>query len=520
MARGNDARQSIASRDELEALVELNQRILEALPGGVLFVDADGRIRNANREALRILDTSIEALTARGVGDVSASARYADGRPCPVAEYPVMRALATGEPQGPVIIGREREDGSVFWAAWAAVPVRDAGTAAVTGAVVTFIDLSEQKRIESELRESKARLRSILESAPNMIVSCETDGTIRYANRFQLPRDQVIGTKISHYATGEDRAKVEAYLTQVVESRAPVYYEMSGPGAEGLRRYSVAMGPIVLDGVVSGITVIVWDVTEQQALQARLIASDRLATVGILAASVAHEINNPLTYVLGGLRALDAELGQSQSTAPLRQRVERIAEGAERIRLVAADLRRFSNAPRDELRLVEVKEILESALRMASGELRQRAQLACDYGQVPKVAADGSRLGQVFLNLVVNALQAIPAGAPDRNVITVRTFVDDTGDEVIIEVSDTGVGLSSELRAQVFEPFVTTKPSGQGSGLGLYISANIVRSLGGALELDSRAGHGTTARVRLPAQRAGDSSASQTELRCSRGSDN
>jgi len=147
---------------------------------------------------------------------------------------------------------------------------------------------------------------------------------------------------------------------------------------------------------------------------------------------------------------------------------------------------------------VLIDRVVDSSIRMASNEIRHRAQLVRNYREVPPVHGNEARLGQVFLNLIVNAAQAIPEGRAGANEIRVSTWLGEN-DRVITEVSDTGTGIPPDALARIFDPFFTTKPSGAGTGLGLAICRRIVTSLGGDILVDSQLGRGTTIRVSLPA---------------------
>ncbi|MFO7561563.1 MAG: response regulator [Enhygromyxa sp.] len=259
-------------------------------------------------------------------------------------------------------------------------------------------------------------------------------------------------------------------------------------------------GTVVWDGVML-------DMSERKDLQARLMLSDRMASIGTLAAGVAHEINNPLTYVLANLHILGkrAEKAANDPDDVARdllcstdtiQLLRETADGARRVRDIARDLKTFSRSS-DEVSPVDVRQVLDSSLRMAINEIRHRARLERNYVDTPLVLANSSRLGQVFLNLIVNAAQAIPEGAADHNLIRLTTSTGADG-FAEIAVSDTGSGIAPELLERIFEPFVTMKPVGVGTGLGLYICRDIIHHLGGVIEVDSVIGQGSSFKVRLP----------------------
>ncbi len=240
----------------------------------------------------------------------------------------------------------------------------------------------------------------------------------------------------------------------------------------------------------------------QGQLERQLLFADRMASVGTLAAGVAHEINNPLGFVAANT-ALMLESLEEFATDPDPSRTQELIEmalevrdGAERIRKIVRGLQTFSRCAEERLTTVEVRPVLELAIDMAMNEIRHRARLVTDFGPSPAVLADQARLSQVFINLLVNAAQAIPEGERDANEIRVATSTDGTG-QAVIEVRDSGLGIPQDLLERVFDPFFTTKAVGVGTGLGLSICHNIIASLGGEITVDSVVGRGTTFRVTL-----------------------
>ncbi len=268
---------------------------------------------------------------------------------------------------------------------------------------------------------------------------------------------------------------------------------------------------------------------ERKQLQIQLAQADRMASVGMLAAGVVHEINNPLTYVIYNIESLVRELGAAtRATARLRsaigdelgkdkcdelveqcglarlqQRFENMQAsardadfGAERIRHIVRDLKMFSHIEEDVKVRVNLNEVIESAINMASNEIKYRAQLNRDFGNIPPVLASEGRLSQVFLNLLVNAAQAIDEGDVHGNSVSVRTWSDQG--EVFAEVSDTGKGIPPGDLERLFDPFFTTKPAGVGSGLGLSICHNIVSAYDGEIGVSSDLGQGSRFTTRFP----------------------
>ena len=266
---------------------------------------------------------------------------------------------------------------------------------------------------------------------------------------------------------------------------------------------SVNARPLIDDGSLSGGVTVFRDVTSERLATEQLLVSDRMASVGTLAAGVAHEINNPLAAVVANLefafiavRDLEVEHGASPRLTELQEVLGEGREAAERVRLIVRDLKIFSRAEEDHRGPVDVRRVMESTLRMAGNEIRHRARLVTSYADVPPVEANESRLGQVFLNLVVNAAQAIPAGRSDRNEIRIQTTLD-AGGRVVIEIRDTGSGMSPATLEKLFTPFFTTKPVGVGTGLGLAICQKLITNIGGEITVESQVGVGSTFKLFL-----------------------
>lgn len=240
---------------------------------------------------------------------------------------------------------------------------------------------------------------------------------------------------------------------------------------------------------------------ERRQLESRLRTSDRLASVGALAAGVAHEINNPMSFVITNLDLMASLLSSSTSnTVDVSQMLEMISQaqhGAERVRMVVKDLKTFSSSSDDKLEPLRLEKIIDFSVRMAMNQIRYRAKLTTQYDPAPAVMINENRLGQVILNILINAVQALPEGLLEENEIHVRLGTDPTGN-AIIEVNDTGVGIPESVLPRIFDPFFTTKPVGMGTGLGLSICRNIITKLNGELTVESRVGIGTKVRIILP----------------------
>ncbi|MDY7226502.1 ATP-binding protein [Hyalangium rubrum] len=366
-----------------------------------------------------------------------------------------------------------------------------------------------QTRLIDELRATNERFEVIQRATNDIIWDWDLVGNrVSWSERVQ----DVLGYPASSQDSGwwyslvhpEDRERVADSFRQAVRNGATHWSEeyrvrrANGTYARVLDRGTILR---TAQGIPVRILGAVMNMSEREEMRARLAQADRMASVGTLAAGVAHEINNPLAYVIANLDYVRQEVEQAAG-APLRseevpQALKEAREGAERMRLIVRDLKMFSRPDDERLEPVDLHRAIDSAVTMAWNQIRHRAQLVKSYQPLPAVYANEARLGQVFLNLLVNAAQAIPEGAADRNEILVSTRVDAKG-RILIEVRDTGAGIPEEIRARILEPFFTTKPQGMGTGLGLSICHGIITNLGGELQFETEVGKGTTFRVVLP----------------------
>jgi PAS domain S-box-containing protein len=258
------------------------------------------------------------------------------------------------------------------------------------------------------------------------------------------------------------------------------------------------------------------DITQQKLMDSRLLAADRMASVGILAAGIVHEIKNPLAALAanvelarGDASSLSAADGGNEGRLVERLRAELVDadECSARIRHVVNDLDVLSRPDSVETKPVDLASALETALRITANQTRHSATIVRELAAVPPVMGDEARLGQLFRNLIMNAVQAIPPGDADHNHITISTKVLSPDQRVVIEIRDTGRGMEAEVARRLFTPFSTAKPVGQGIGLGVAICHRIVTSLGGRISARSAPGEGSVFHVELPSANAHPSSA-------------
>jgi PAS domain S-box-containing protein len=384
------------------------------------------------------------------------------------------------------------------------------------------IEVEQRVAAEQQARASSERLLAVTETAHDSIIALTGNSSIEYANKaaeamFGYPLSAMKGIPIQTLFSERYREWCQDILRRYLEAD---HDGTQGTIAEAVARHrdgrefpvEVSLGRWTIDTQVS-FTMIIRDIGGRKELEARVQVSDRMASIGSLAAGVAHEINNPLTYVIGNVHLIDKRIEAALAhlrVAPVpatardnldqaREMLNEIKTGGFQIRDIVHNLRTLTRPDTSRREPVNVKEIADAAVNMAWHEIRHRARLEKRYADVPPILGNGSRLGQVVLNLLVNAAHAIPEGHVNDNVVRLAIRMHSTG-HVAIEVSDTGSGIAPDIVDRIFDPFFTTKPMGMGTGLGLAIARSIVDELDGRLEVETKAGDGTTFRVLLPVE--------------------
>jgi hemerythrin-like metal-binding protein len=354
------------------------------------------------------------------------------------------------------------------WLYFTAAPLKDA-TGRIVGAIETLQDVTERHKAEDALRNYQAQLEDLVEKRTSQL---------QEANR-RLAQDNA------------ERERAEQELRRRYVELTELNIQLS-------------------------------DTREQ------LVQSEKLASIGQLAAGVAHEINNPIGYVYSNIGSLEKYIDdlfslmkayqaaesvipqpQAGELAGLRKKVDfdflqedipvlmgESKEGISRVKKIVQDLKDFSRVDSSqEWQWANLHQGLDSTINIAANEIKYKADVVKEYGNLPEVECMPSQLNQVFMNLLVNAAHAM---GTERGRITVRTGV--SGDKVWVEIADSGCGIPEEIRQKIFDPFFTTKPVGKGTGLGLSLSYGIIQNHNGRIELDSVVGQGSTFRITLPIQ--------------------
>ncbi|MDF2696284.1 MAG: Histidine kinase [Labilithrix sp.] len=297
----------------------------------------------------------------------------------------------------------------------------------------------------------------------------------------------------------DDREHVLSTVNGAVVDRRPFLLDHRILREDGTVRWIHCRGVVVqaADGLPTTVAGSSQDITDQKMLEAKLLLSDRLASIGTMASGIAHEINNPLAYIATNLEVIDRQLGRTTPTPRLREALDAARHGSDRVREIVRGLKSFAR-PEDEcLAPVPLSRVVDFAVRMVSREIESRARLVQDVEYPGFVLAAEARLSQVFVNLLVNAAHAIERGTPEQNEIHIRIGAA-PGQRAFVEIRDTGTGISKANLGRIFDPFFTTKPAGVGTGIGLAICKSILEELGGEIMVESELGVGSTFRVELP----------------------
>jgi PAS domain S-box-containing protein len=375
-------------------------------------------------------------------------------------------------------------------------------------AVFAFIvDIRARREAEQQRLRNEARFRELIESAPEPI-GIIRDGRFVYVNRaypvalgypdaqslYEVPLSALLDAE-----QGAIRATRESLTIQhQVPQPSQVYRVRRRDG--GIVLLEVSSVYFEYEGKPS-VLAMARDVTTRKQLERQLVQSDRLAALGTMAAGVAHEINNPLAYVMLNLEWIARKMPTIEhdpsSLSGLMEMLQEARNGAERVSEIVRELRSFSRVDGETRRPVDLAGVVQSSIRIAGHEIRHRARVTTAFEPCRPVWANESRLEQVVINLLLNAAQAMLESRAEHNEIVV-TVREDADRRAVLEVVDNGEGIAPDVLPRIFDPFYSTKPVGLGTGLGLSICHGIVTSLGGTIAAYSEAGEGTTFRVVLP----------------------
>lgn len=395
-------------------------------------------------------------------------------------------------------------------------------------------DSTQRRNLADALAHERNVLRTMIDLIPAFIYAKDaqsrfTDCNELVANRMGMSPQDLIGKTDFDLFPREMAEEFFADEQALIRSGKPLidHEEIAFDKVRGMNRVILTSKVPIrdADGNLTGIVGTGFDITDRKTAEDRMASSERLESIGRLAAGVAHEINTPIQFLndsvsfiregvkellehIDALRAaMPAPPAPDENVEELRKdmppALERMADGLSRIALIVGSMRDFANADQNEMSAFDLNRSIASALVIANSEFKHVAELTTDFQPLPQITGHSGQINRVVLNLVVNAAHAIADVVKDsgtRGQITVCTRVEH--DDVVVSVGDTGGGIPENIRGRIFDPFFTTKDVGRGTGQGLSIARNfIVKGHGGTLEFETLLGKGTTFYVRLPIQR-------------------
>ncbi len=522
------------------------QSTFDAISDSISLIDADQRVLRCNLATSNLLGRNFAGIINQPCW------KLFHGTDAPIADCPMNKAKLSLHSESSTIRHDER------WLEVSVDPIVSEN-GLLTGAVHIVRDVTERKRLENALFQEKALYKDLVDTQPTGMYRLRVsplsgaDSSWRDSVDSNYSVDMVsdrfgeilgIDARLFKENPGivpdmvypEDRADFIENNVHALANRTPFKWEgrfNKGQSVTWIRFESVprTLGneEVLWTGVVSDITDYKLAENSLREMQAQLMQQDKLATIGQLAAGVAHEINNPMGFVgsnmitLGKyiekynryIEELERELcDSSNGVLPEQARtlrgslkldyvihdisvlIDESNEGIERVKRIVQDLRIFSRADSAAIGVANLNSCMDSTINIVINEIKYAAELKREYGELPKVSCNVQQINQVFMNLLINATHAIQSKGEETGEIVVRTWCDDSN--AFISVSDTGCGIAPENYNKIFDAFFTTKEVGKGTGLGLSISAEIVRKHGGEILVASEVGAGSTFTVRLP----------------------
>jgi PAS domain S-box-containing protein len=482
---------------------------LDASPDALFVVGPDGRIRYASAQAEHLFGFAREELIGQPV-EVLLPKELAEAHRGYRESYmsdPTVRPMSLR----PSLRAR-RKDGQLFPTHISLSPVEVDGEPSVLASVRDITELDEMR---AKLERSQEHLRKLIEHMPDA-VGIHRDGKFVYVNPTMArylgyeTADDLVDTPVLEIVHPDDRAMATERLATMARTG-----QKTSPVEERLLRrdgssilVELHVRPMEFEGKPSFVF-IGRDVSKKQELLVRAMQLDRKIAVGTLAGGVAHEINNPLAYAKANVdfvlrdlrRMLDGE-AESLSKEKLTDMLEALtdtADGIKRIGRIVSDLDTFVDRQSGEQVAVDVERLLRTSVSLVFRHQQPHVRVVHDGGDIPCVNANRAQLAEVFINLLNNALVALEQS--EREPKEVRVTTRTSGEAfIIVEIADNGPGMPADVLTRAFDPFYSTRDEGEGTGLGLTIVQNTVRSLGGTVEIDSAPGEGTTVRLRLPTE--------------------
>ncbi len=490
-------------REALERSERNHRRIVETASEGIWEVDAEHRTTFVNERMASMLGYEVSEMEGRPVFDFT----DAEGRV--IAEASRQRRRQGIREQQDFKL--QRKDGSTFWVLMSTGPILDAAGQYI-GALAMVTDLTERREAEAALRMSEAWFRALIEESEDLITVLDEDGAFRYASpSFErilgLTPADLVGKSAFGFVHPDDLEEVATIFAEgAQEAGATRRVQFRFRRGDGTWRTIEGVGRSLFhDSVVRGAVINGRDITERAALEAQYRQAQKLEVVGRLVGGVAHDFNNILAVILGTSEILQADLAVDH---PSHEDVTEIRRAAERGATLTRQLLAYSRQQVLLPRLLDLNALVRNLEGMLSRIIGEDVALIMRLqAEAAMVRADPGQLEQVLLNLAVNSRDAMPEGGQ----LLLETSVVELDEHyaalhppmapgwyVNLTVSDTGSGMSEEVRSHAFEPFFTTKESGKGTGLGLATVYGIVKQSEGFVWLYSEPGQGTSFKIFLP----------------------
>ena len=475
------------------ALRESEERyrlIAENINDAIFLSDLDGRLVFANRRAEIITGYTADELVGQFVFGLLTpeGSRQVQDR--------LVAAASGREPAAVLETHLRQKDGTLIWIEANMASVRSEGR--VMGRLGVLRDISERKHAEQQVRLQA----SALDAAASIVIT-DREGAIIWSNPgftalTGYRADEVVGQTLRLLKSGRHDAAFYRALWETILAGQTWRGEIINRRKDGtLYPEEQTITPVRDEaGEITHFVAIKEDISERKRLQEHLTQSEKLAAMGQLLASVAHELNNPLSVLTG-----HAALLKSAPDPKVVERAQKMIHAAERCARIVRNFLTLARQRPPERTRVDLNQVVRDAVELVAYPLRvDNVQLGLElFERLPRLTADGHQLHQVVINLLTNAHQALrEAPGPRRITVTTRAGADERS--VLLEVADNGPGISQEIQARLFEPFFTTKPPGEGTGLGLAICQGIVNTHRGTLEVVSAPGHGATFRMELPVE--------------------
>ncbi|TIH19280.1 PAS domain S-box protein [Marinifilum sp. JC120] len=524
----NNLNRDLAQKlNEIIKLHNMNEMVLSSAAEAIFGLNHKGNIIFINTAACKMLGYSKKELIHQNHHEMCHSSKE-NGAPYPVADCPLHSTLRDGQPQR----GTDafiRKDGTFVPVDYYSMPVFDQGS--LQGIVVSAIDISERLKSEEEMQKLRSLLSNIINSMPSVLIAVDSSAKVIQWNAQAELESGIKNEEVSGRDLKEVYPRLSSKITEIHTAM-----QSSTPCSEGRLTYQqngrtyhedITIYPLTSNGI-EGAVIRLDDVTDKVNLEQIIIQSEKMMSLGGLAAGMAHEINNPLAGISGNIynmhKRIFGDLPANHATADqcgvsledmrnyLKQRdipkmLDAIKTSTERASTIVRNMLSFSRKSEQSMGSHNMADLLEETIDIAASDYDLKKQfdfkkikIIRDYDKnIPKAYCERSEIQQVFFNLLKNGAEAMKDKHYTESgpCFSLRTFQE--GPEVVVQIEDNGPGMDVETRSRIFEPFYTTKPVGKGTGLGLSVSYFIIAEQhGGSMTIDSEPGSWTRFTIKLP----------------------